>query len=107
MKLNRVLGYDRCLPLGAQGVEWVSSRKLSDFLKICKIIVALSLQCVCNNICKVIKRLTNSLEKGGVKVEDIIKTLAIVFVLRLPALTKQLRLWHLGYLDRKPNNKDK
>ncbi|MDW3927223.1 MULTISPECIES: hypothetical protein [Staphylococcus] len=39
--------------------------------------------------------------------EDIIKTLAIVFLVRLPALVKQLRLWHLGYLDRKPNNKDK
>ncbi|WP_435373882.1 hypothetical protein WKW47_03515 [Staphylococcus nepalensis] len=38
--------------------------------------------------------------------EDIIKTLAIVFLVRLPALVKQLRLWHLGYLDRKHNNQD-
>ncbi|WP_422636029.1 hypothetical protein [Staphylococcus gallinarum] len=38
--------------------------------------------------------------------EDIIKTLAFGIALRIPALIKQLRLWHLGYLDRKPNNKD-
>lgn len=32
--------------------------------------------------------------------DDIIKMLAFALVLRLPALIKQLRLWHLGYLDR-------
>ena len=60
-----------------------------------------------NNICKVIKCLTDSLEKGGVKVEDIIKTLLIVFIVRLPALIKQLRIWHLGFIDRNLSNKDK
>lgn len=68
--------------------------------------VAISIQNLYNEFCKVIKRLTHSLEKGGVKVEDIIKTLAIVFLVRLPALIKQLKEWHLGYLDRKPNNQE-
>lgn len=60
-----------------------------------------------NNIYKVIKCLTHSLEKGGVKVVAIIKTLLIVFIVRLPALIKQLRIWHLGFIDRKQSNKDK
>ncbi|WP_436870238.1 hypothetical protein [Staphylococcus shinii] len=30
----------------------------------------------------------------------------ILAVLALPETLKQLRKWHLGYLDRKPNTKD-
>ncbi|AAW37879.1 TPA: hypothetical protein O6X65_002346 [Staphylococcus aureus] len=40
---------------------------------------------------------------------DIIKTLLehqVLAVLIIPEVLKQLREWHLGYLDRKPNNKD-
>ncbi|EKU50305.1 hypothetical protein [Staphylococcus massiliensis] len=29
----------------------------------------------------------------------------LLAVQRTPAILKQLRIWHLGYLDRKPNNK--
>ncbi|PTF67968.1 hypothetical protein BUY00_10645 [Staphylococcus chromogenes] len=40
---------------------------------------------------------------------DIIKTLLeylVIATLLIPTTLKQLRLWHLGYLDRKPNNKE-
>ncbi|MDK6296581.1 hypothetical protein ABXT13_12310 [Staphylococcus caprae] len=40
---------------------------------------------------------------------DIIKTLLenpVLVVLVVPEVLKQLRKWHLGYLDRKPNNKE-
>jgi hypothetical protein len=40
---------------------------------------------------------------------DIIKTLLenpVLAVLVVPEVLKQLRKWHLGYLDRKPNNKE-
>ncbi|ASE37803.1 hypothetical protein CEP67_11125 [Staphylococcus pettenkoferi] len=40
---------------------------------------------------------------------DIIKTLLeypVLAVLIIPGVIKQLRKWHLGYLDRKPNSKD-
>ncbi|MFB2004578.1 hypothetical protein [Staphylococcus pasteuri] len=48
--------------------------------------------------------------KGGESLMlDIIKTLLehpVLAVLIVPEVLKQLRKWHLGYLDRKPNNKD-
>ncbi|MCE4966734.1 hypothetical protein BU679_10335 [Staphylococcus chromogenes] len=40
---------------------------------------------------------------------DIIKTLLeylVLATLLIPTTLKQLRLWYLGYLDRKPNNKE-
>ncbi|PTG21684.1 hypothetical protein BUY00_01640 [Staphylococcus chromogenes] len=30
----------------------------------------------------------------------------VLAVLVIPGTLKQLRMWHLGYLDRKPSNKD-
>ncbi len=39
--------------------------------------------------------------------DDIIKMLAFALVLRLPVLIKQLKLWHLGYLDRESRNQEK
>ncbi|BAS46225.1 hypothetical protein SSCHL_1445 [Staphylococcus schleiferi] len=41
--------------------------------------------------------------------QEIIKMLLehpVFAVLAIPGTLKQLRMWHLGYLDRKPNNKD-
>ncbi|AWQ31535.1 TPA: hypothetical protein ACN2Q0_000816 [Staphylococcus aureus] len=40
---------------------------------------------------------------------EIIKTLLenpVLAVLIIPEVLKQLRKWHLGYLDRKPKDKD-
>ncbi|MEQ7669875.1 hypothetical protein [Staphylococcus aureus] len=40
---------------------------------------------------------------------EIIKTLLenpVLVVLIIPEVLKQLRKWHLGYLDRKPKDKD-